>query len=213
MHTHHHLNEQMLLAYSAGVLPEAFDLVIASHLYLSSEGRALQCCYNALGGVVLSKCEKERMSRDALSNTLQQIKSSTCGCQLPEICMGVFPEPLQNYVGADPKTIRWRRLCKGVRQAQIKTGPRASARLLYVSAGHAIPDHSRKGTELTLVLQGGYHCGDTVFNRGDIEIADHETGHHPVAEPGQDCICLRATDAPLRAEHWWQRILAGITRQ
>ncbi|OYW51719.1 MAG: transcriptional regulator, partial [Rhodobacterales bacterium 12-65-15] len=36
------------------------------------------------------------------------------------------------------------------------------------------------------------------FNRGDIEIAGEELEHTPVALQGADCICLAATDAPLR---------------
>ena len=33
---------------------------------------------------------------------------------------------------------------------------------------------------------------------GDIEICDPNVEHTPVAEPGEDCICLAATDAPLK---------------
>jgi len=36
------------------------------------------------------------------------------------------------------------------------------------------------------------------FARGDVETADADLVHQPVAEPGEDCICLAVTDAPLR---------------
>jgi len=61
-----------------------------------------------------------------------------------------------------------------------------------------VPDHGHHGLELTLVLQGAFRDEDAVFKRGDVEIATEETQHTPIAEPGLDCICLAATDAPLK---------------
>ncbi len=212
MTTTHHLNEQMLLGYSAGVLPEAFNLVVASHLCLSDDARAMQCCYDALGGAVLNKCEKEKMSLNALSLTLQQIKTCPCDTQAPQICTGIFPEPLQKYVGDKPEALRWRSLGKGVRQAIIPTAKGATVRLLFVPAGQSVPDHGHRGTELTLVLQGVYVDHGNRYGRGDIEIATPKTTHHPIAETGQDCICLTATDAPLRFSRMLHRLLARLLR-
>ena len=61
-----------------------------------------------------------------------------------------------------------------------------------------MPDHGHRGTELTLVLQGAFRDESDRFGKGDIEVANEEMVHTPVAEEGLDCICLAATDAPLR---------------
>jgi len=209
MRTTHHLNEQMLLAYSAGVLPEAFDLVIASHLYLSEQSRALQCCYDALGGVVLDTCEKARMSSTALSTTLHQIKTSPCDCHAPKICTGTFPEPLQAYVGPNLEEIRWRRLGKGLRHALIPISGDAHARLLFIPPGRPVPDFCQHGTELTLVLKGSYHYGNAHFRRGDIEIIPPARSAPPVACNKKGCVCLCAADHP-RRERWLHRLFPAI---
>jgi len=86
----------------------------------------------------------------------------------------------------------------GVKQAILKTSPDATARLLYIPAGTAMPDHGHRGLELTLVLQGAFQDDEGYFARGDIEIADADLHHTPVADITQDCICLAVTDAPLR---------------
>ena len=80
----------------------------------------------------------------------------------------------------------------------LRTGRDASARLLYIPAGQAVPDHGHRGLELTLVLQGAFRDETARFGRGDLEIADEAVEHTPVAEEGEVCICLAATDAPLR---------------
>ncbi len=86
----------------------------------------------------------------------------------------------------------------GVRQAILPTSKEASARLLFIPAGQAVPDHGHRGTELTLVLQGAFSDSTDRFGPGDLEIANEDLEHTPVAEAGADCICLAATDAPLR---------------
>lgn len=71
----------------------------------------------------------------------------------------------------------------------------------------AVPDHGHRGTELTLVLQGAFRDETDRFGPGDVEIATEELEHTPVAEPGLDCICLAATDAPLRFNALIPRLL------
>ena len=213
MKTTHHLNEQLQMGYAAGVLPEAFNLVIASHLCLSDESRATQCCYDAVGGAVLDKCEKERMSVDALSATLHQIKTCACDTTAPKICTGIFPEPLQGYIGENLESIHWHGMGKGVRQANIPTAKGACVRLLFVPAGQAVPDHGRQGTEITLVLQGIYTDLGERYNRGDIKITAPDAPSQPVVENGQDCICLSATDAPLKFHRWLHRFLPPFLKR
>ena len=121
-------------------------------------------------------------------------------------------QPLRDKVGGDASAVRWRPLGMGVRQAILPTSDSATARLLYIPAGAAVPDHGHKGTELTLVLQGAFSDATDRFGRGDLEIADEDLEHTPVAEAGQDCICLAATDAPLRFTGLIPRMLQPIFR-
>ena len=37
----HHISDDLLMGYAAGALPQAFDLVVASHVSLSDDARAL----------------------------------------------------------------------------------------------------------------------------------------------------------------------------
>jgi putative transcriptional regulator len=110
----------------------------------------------------------------------------------------VLPRPIRDYVGGDLDAVRWQNVGRGVRQALLPVNGDARARLLHIPAGTAVPDHGHKGLELTLVLRGAFSDTDGRFGPGDVEIADQEVEHTPVAEEGEDCICLAVTDAPLR---------------
>ena len=210
----HHLTDEILMAYSAGTLPEAFNLVVATHISLCDECRAAADSYDALGGAVLEDQEVVTISDGALKATLKLISEmpkdaiKTMHARKP----GIFPAPLQDYVGGDADSVEWRSVGMGVKQAALKASKEASVRLLYIPAGVAMPDHSHKGKEMTLVLQGAFSDEDGRFARGDIEIADQELHHHPVAEEGEDCICLTATDAPLKFNSLIPRIAQPFLR-
>jgi putative transcriptional regulator len=66
--------------------------------------------------------------------------------------------------------------------------------------------------ELTLVLQGAFRDDVDRFGPGDVEIATEDLEHTPVAEGGVPCICLAATDAPLRFNSFLPRVLQPVFR-
>jgi putative transcriptional regulator len=201
----HHLNEALLMSYASGNLPEAFSLVVATHISLCDECRARLEAYEAVGGALLDQDVVE--TQVDLDATLARIAASP---QMVEPVKpkqpGVFPSALQDYVGGDLGDVKWRPVGMGVRQAILPTSKDASVRLLHIPAGAAVPDHGHRGMELTLVLQGAFRDEDGRFAHGDIEIATEADVHTPIAEDGLDCICLSATDAPLKFSGLLERI-------
>jgi putative transcriptional regulator len=209
----HHLSDQLLMAYSAGQLPEAFNLVVATHVSLCDECRARLGSFDAVGGALIEEIEEIEMGEAALEAALARIDGLPQATRAePMKPAGIFPAPLADYVGGDLASVRWRRVGGGVKQAILPTGRNASARLLYIPAGVAVPDHGHRGTELTLVLQGAFADENDRFGRGDIEIANEEVEHTPVALEGEDCICLAATDAPLRFRGMIPRLAQPLLR-
>ena len=191
----HHLSDQLLMAYATGSLPEAFGLVVATHVSMCDDCRAQLATFEAVGGAVM-QAESVAMSEGALAATLARLETREAA-PTPRKA-GVLPAPLLGYVGGDLADVKWKSIGMGVRQAILPTSKRASARLLYIPAGQAVPDHGHRGIELTLVLQGAFRDASDRFAAGDVEIASEAMEHTPVAEAGLPCICLAATDAPLR---------------
>ena len=110
------------------------------------------------------------------------------------------------------KPPRWKSLGLGVRQSILSAGRDGSVRLLYIPPGQAVPDHSHNGLELTLVLQGSFSDDTGRFGVGDLEVADQSLEHTPIADAGAPCICLAATDAPLRFSSLMPRLLQPLFR-
>jgi len=209
--TRHHVPDDLLMGYATGTLPRAFDLVVATHVSLDDEARARLATYETLGGAVMAGMDAAEIREDSLDRTLEKIAGME-PIEPPEPARGLFPAPLRDVVGGDEEAVRWRPLGMGVKQAVLHDGEDASARLLLIPAGQAMPTHSHGGTEMTLVLKGAYRDESARFGRGDIEVADEDMHHTPVAEGGEDCICLVATDARLRFDGLLPRIAQTFLR-
>ncbi len=207
----HHLSDPLLIAYAAGSLPEAFGLVVAAHVSLCDDCRARLGGFEALGGAMVEREAVAEMGEGSLEAVFVRLESLP-PAPPPPCRAGIFPAPLADYVGGGLEAVKWRTLGMGVRQAILPTAKGASARLLYIPAGQAVPDHGHRGTEMTLVLQGAFRDEMDRFGPGDVEIATEELEHTPVAEPGADCICLAATDAPLRFTALLPRLLQPLFR-
>ena len=212
----HHLTDALLIAYSAGTLPEGFNLVVATHISMCDECRARLYEFDTVGGEIIADETPANLSEQSFAATLELIakdaEPSHEAAKPATKRTGLFPSPLQDYVGGDLDAVKWRRVGGGVRQAIIKTDKSSSVRLLHIPAGVAVPDHGHRGTELTLVLQGAFKDEADRFGAGDIEVATEDLDHQPVAEMGEDCICLAATDAPLRFNSWIPRIAQPFLR-
>ena len=196
----HHLTDALLMSYAAGTLEEGFSLVVATHISLCDECRARLGSFEAVGGALVEECTAVELEDEALEATFALIDAAPERAIRPRMAAtgAVFPTPLQDYVGGDLDAVNWRSVGGGVQQAVLKTNSNSKVRLFSIPGGAAMPDHGHRWLELTLVLKGAFEDEGDTFARGDVEVADEDLHHTPIACEGEACICLAATDAPLR---------------
>jgi putative transcriptional regulator len=210
----HHLTDTMLTAYVAGELPEAFSLVAATHVSMCDDCRARLMALETLGGAMIETTLAE-MSEASMDAALDRIFAAPPQRPAPRARPAhrpVLPAPLRDYVGGDLDAVKWRSLGGGARQAILPTSPDATARLLFIPAGKAMPDHGHEGIEMTMVLKGAFFDGGVRFGPGDVQTADATLEHTPVAEEWGDCICIAATDAKLRFKNLLPRLAQPFFR-
>lgn len=205
----HHIRSELLAAWVSGNLPEVFAVVVASHVSLCEECQAATEAVQAIGGVLLERLPAAELSEGALSRALAALDQPR-----PPVedirAAGIFPAPVMQALGGRPP--KWRMLGGGIRQQILMANREGSLRLLYIPPGRKVPEHGHSGLELTLVLQGSFSDSEGNFGIGDVEDADGTVDHQPIAGSGEPCICLAATDAPLRFHAMIPRILQPIFR-
>lgn len=201
MTAQHHLSDDLLLAYAAGSLSEGWSLAVATHLSLCPQCRKRHAEAEAVGGALLEAIDATEVE----SNSLDAIMGRIDGLEPEEPdekpraadVDTLYPEPLRSYIG-DTTEMNWKRL-GSAQQIKVRTGDRSTTvRLLKIPGGQPMPEHGHRGLELTLVLSGSFSDKHGTFARGDVEAADEDVEHQPIATAGEDCICLAVTDAPLK---------------
>jgi len=217
-----HISNDILLSYSSGTLDEASSLLVATHLALCPHCRGRNALADSLGGYLLDSLEAVPVSDGLINDVLARVrrepsptesdqKADQHVAQADNAADPVIPEPLRGYLGGDLDGLPWKRLAPRIQQIQIATADeRSQARLLRFQSGLRVPSHGHNGRELTLVLAGSLCDRDAVLHRGDIAESDERTEHQPYAGPGEDCICLAVTDAPLRFKSMFARLLQPL---
>lgn len=205
----HHLSDSMIAAYAAGNLDWHYSLVVATHVSMCDECRARLSAHEAAGGAVLETFKEASMSSSAKAALFDRLDDSFVAPK-PTKASGIYPAPLMDALNhSQPK---WSSLGFGVKQSILHADRGGSVRLLHIPGGEAVPEHSHRGIEMTLVLQGAFRDETGRFAVGDVEIADDDLHHQPIAEEGEACICLAATGAPLRFNSLIPKIFQPIFR-
>jgi putative transcriptional regulator len=217
MTINHHIDDDILLSYASGELDEGFSLLVAAHLSLCPVCRKTVELVEEMGGVFLEDLAPAAMSETGLADVMAAIDTSPAQIQptrpAPYSGQPILPAPVRARFGGDVDAVRWKRIGPGVRQAILDgTEGGSSVRLLRITGGTGVLEHGHKGEEMTLVLAGGFKDGEQSFTRGDVEFGDSGIVHRPVADPGEDCICLAVTSAPLSFSSFIGRLAQPFAR-
>lgn len=209
----HHIPDDLIQAYAAGSLGHAFSVVVAAHVSMCDSCRARLEAHEAAGGVVLEALGADApIGADLKDRVLAALDAPEAQADPapPRGPSGIFPGAVMAELKGRPP--RWRALGGGIRQQILSADRNGSVRLLYIPKGEAVPDHGHNGLELTLVLQGSFSDETGQFCRGDVEVAREDLDHTPIAGREAPCICLAATDAPLRFHGMIPRLLQPLFR-
>ncbi len=223
----HHPGDELLIAYAAGSQDEPVALVVATHLALCPRCRKEVERLEALGGVLLADQDAAAADRDSLERVLARLDETAATgpdeAPAPAPPPGsesdqspkpgaLVPRPLRDYLGAGLDQLDWTTF-RGLEKVELLPGLAGfRTRLMRIKSGTAMPVHTHAGSELTLVLAGGFSDAQGHFVRGDVAEADTTVNHRPVADPGEDCLCLAVTDAPLRLTGPFGRLLNPFLR-
>lgn len=211
------LPQEWLMDYAAGSLNEAHAMVVACHLQYHKGLQDDLRVAEDLGGDLLVTNQPEKMAADSLDKVLARLDAANdepieVNRATSSVVPSDIPAPLQKYLENGLSDCKWRLMGPGMRQMKLWSGKNGECLwLLKAKGGTQIPVHDHKGLEMTLVLKGSYHVGDDHFTPGLLEMADKDhTSHQPIIDDGEDCICLVATEAPIKIHSLVGRMLQPL---
>jgi putative transcriptional regulator len=191
----HHPGEELLLDYASGAADEGVALIVATHLYFCTACRRTVALAEAAGGALMQ--ETAPLASGALDAVLARLDDTPPQAAFAPSRDGT-PSPLRPYLGGDLSAVRWRGMGPNLAFANLLRRGATRVRLLKGVPGADTGAHGHRGLEYTLVLAGGFTDETGSYAPGDLQVATPETVHNPVADPGEPCINLAVTTAPLR---------------
>ena len=199
-----HPDLDLMTEYSAGSLPLAQAACISVHIGFCQHCQKLSRQLSEIGAALFEQLEPQSVGDAQLDIVLAKLDEE------PPLVYtkhsdekNSTPAILQRLMSGEFSDLIWKKIGSALRISYLKTGdPTHEFALYHIKAGGRIPEHTHRGSEMTLVLEGGfsdaqgsYHKGDFIFRRpGDV--------HAPTALQSEDCICLAVLDAPLKFTNW-----------
>ncbi|XOV78529.1 MAG: ChrR family anti-sigma-E factor [Aestuariibacter sp.] len=115
-----------------------------------------------------------------------------------------LPRTLGRFVH---KTDGWSKLVGKLWQAPVDLGSMGKAHFIYMEKGGRVPEHTHRGNELTLVVNGEFEDGIRQFDTGDFIHLDGNDKHAPVSNHDDGCLVFSFVDEPLHFTSGLARLL------
>ena len=211
----HHPELDILTDYAAGTLSLAQAACVSVHLnYCDSCARSVSQL-QAVGSSLFEALDPEPVGDALLNRVLERLDDDApLSYERPALSQqDATPALLRRLMAGDFSDLSWKNVTRALRSTQIKTGdPQFEFSLIHIRAGGQIPAHDHRGSEMTLVLEGGFTDDRGSYSTGDFIYRSRNDVHAPQAFADEDCICLAVVDAPLRFTTWKYRWMNPFLR-
>ena len=193
----HHPNQSLLMAFSQGQLPASLSIAVSVHC---------DHCASCLQQVI-SMQELAAQQLDSNDNNLQAWQDDDMIAAITDDEYEIHPKQssastlsIKGYDYQLPRALQsvplsnWLKLGKLSRARIDLNEGEVHTNLLHIDQGGAIPMHTHKGFELTLLLAGSFSDEQGEYVPGDFIWLNNTNTHSPSTASG--CLCLTvANDA------------------
>ncbi|MCJ8316030.1 ChrR family anti-sigma-E factor [Idiomarina sp.] len=211
-----HPGEALLYQYAAADLSAAMTIVVGTHVDMCKACRRTVCdieqklCEDNLDTIV--NVASNAMTKSQCDQMLEAIFESS-------VCSKLENEPnetlyLEGRRFTLPRTLahnshrigKWSKLVGKLWRAPLTLDNGNQTNLIYMAPGAKVPEHTHKGKEATLVLDGVFNDEKDEYKDGDFVLLDPSKTHTPETQE-QDCLTLATLDAPLHFTSGISRLL------
>ncbi len=202
--TNFHPDLELLTEYAAGSLALAPAACVSIHVSQCQRCQRLAGQLTDLGASLFEALQPVPVGDDQLNAVLAKLDDEKpLAYSKTRESSSTTPALLQRLMRGDFSDLSWRNIGSTLRISHLKTGdPEHEFALYHIRAGGRIPEHTHHGTEMTLVLAGGFSDANGSYHKGDFLLRRPGDVHAPTALQSEDCICLAVLDAPLKFTDW-----------
>lgn len=216
-----HPDNPTLVSFVEGTLPTASSLVVSAHCDMcdvcNMEVHALT--ESKANSIFEQVCTDEFLIRDYMSMIEAITRDKTLVDNdivfIPKQSIEVDGRTLQVPVTLTRianKVGEWSHLVGKLWQAPVALTGASLVQLIYMEKGGSVPEHTHKGNEISLVLNGRFYDGDNHYHSGDYIALNQSHTHMPVAETEEGCLVLTVLDQPLHFTAGWAKLINPLSQ-
>ncbi len=200
------LHPAWMVDVATGSAPMAVRVLVACQAELNPTARRQYSEVEAVMGALLDTARPARMSALAFERldmrTPEPDDMSECVAKETASESAVWPSALMKIIERDCEPV-WTRRFGGYEEMVLSrlSQPGIKARLIALPPERGVTQHTHKGSELTLVLKGGFNDGHADYFVGEVCEADETLSHSPRAHPGETCVCFTVEIGQLAFSH------------
>jgi putative transcriptional regulator len=195
-----HPSPELLIRYAAGSMSPAMSFVVATHIAHCDACRAQQAQLEDFGGDSIESYGDAQVKDSEfdslwskLGSTPEQTEQSDLGIAIPTDYQPVFKKLLDR----DYSNVNWQSIAGKIDRAEMTIDDADNQiEILRFARNAKIPQHTHKGNEYTVILEGAYSDEMGDFQVGDFIHLNGDHHHRPVAGK-EGCVCIAVTDAPM----------------
>ena len=207
----HHPDTNTLLEFAASSLPAAQSVVVSTHLQFCSECRQRLAQLESLGATMFENAEPVDINPSVFDNVLARLDEVEEDRAANDASASTLSWTVKQIRKGNLDQLHWKKVTRSLRIADLgEIDGAAEFSLYHIAEGGRIPQHNHSGTEMTLVLQGGFSDEGGSYHAGDFITREAGDIHAPTALSGGDCICLAVLKSPLRFTSWYHRWLSPL---
>lgn len=215
-----HPTEQMLQAYVAGDLNSAAALVMATHLDMCPHcQRRYKAAEAEMGDDMFAAINEPspKLADADMQLMMDAIFSSEAKKSEPSLSANTQNDGLISLEGKRfqlPRSLArqqarigpWSKMLGNMWRASIALGTDEVANLIYMDKNTSVPEHTHRGSELQVVIDGAFSDEFGEYQNGDLLMLDGTQKHTPQTHD-QDCLILAVMEGPLQFTSGLSRLL------
>lgn len=193
-----HPTEQLLSQYVDGQLPASLSAAIAIHIDMCPHCNKTVQAKTQTQAAELFSCGENQLNEDDFDinfDSLDMLDNITSDDRLIEPSNpALLNIEVKDQQFKLPRALNSMEINKfsgigKISRAKVELGEgQVHTHLLYMAPNGEVPQHTHKGFELTLLLDGTFKDDMGEYNPGDFILLDGQHQHSPMSEQG--CLCL-----------------------
>jgi len=196
----YHPTPELLIRYSAGSLKPALSFVVATHVQHCEMCSKQQQELEQLAAINIEQYNNEPLSDASFDQLWQRLDEEEQPDVKSDLNIAVASDEqseLKAILNGDYEGLEWHSIGAKIKRAAIPVlDDNNLIEVLRFAPNAKIPQHTHKGNEYTMILEGAYTDELDEFVVGDFIHLNQDHHHTPVAS-NKGCVCLAVTDAPM----------------